>query len=219
MPLLLVDLDNTLLDRAAAFRRWAVAFRDKHAPDDHAAVAWLIQADADGYEPRDRLALSVRERFGLGPAAYADLTNDLRWGMADFLELDPQVSAALKRARSAGWLAVIVTNGTVEQQERKLRLTGLDREVDGWVISEAVGVKKPAPLIFRLAALNASAQLDEAWVIGDSAHADIAGAHNLSLPSVWLHRGRSWQEPDFAPTLTVDNCHHAIEQAVAEGRP
>lgn len=211
----MIDLDNTLVDRGAAFRTWASAFQEQHAPDDSEAVAWLVRADADGYEPRDRLAASARDHFRLSPSAYGDLMNDLRWGMADHLELNPRVPTALRTARTAGWSVVIVTNGTVEQQERKLRLTGLDEEVDAWVISEAAGVKKPAPEIYRLAARYAGMPLDGAWMIGDSARADIAGADNLSLRSVWLHRGRRWQEEGFTPTLTADDCQQAIELATA----
>jgi len=195
----MIDLDNTLVDRAAALRSWAEAFCVEHAPDDPDAVAWLVQADADGYEPRDRLAQSVRDRFRLSTRAFSDLANDLRWGMADYLELDPHVPAALRAARTSGWTVVVVTNGTVEQQERKLRQTRLDDEVDAWVVSEAAGVKKPAQEIFRRAADIAGASLDGAWMVGDSAEADIAGAYRLALHSIGLHRGRSWQEQAFAP--------------------
>lgn len=51
-----------------------------------------------------------------------------------------------------GWSAVIVTNGRVRQQEAKLRNTGLDQLVDGWVVSEKLGHKKPQPEIFTAAA-------------------------------------------------------------------
>jgi putative hydrolase of the HAD superfamily len=84
----------------------------------------------------------------------------------------------------------VVTNGTVAQQTRKLRHTGLDREVAGWVISEGTGLRKPDPRIFRLAAAEAGQSLDGAWMIGDSAELDITGARNVGLPSVWLRRGR-----------------------------
>ena len=211
----MIDLDNTLVDRATAFRAWAETFHLRHAPDDPESVSWLVHADADGYEPRDRLAQAVRDRFRLSPRAYSDLLDDLRWGMADYLELDPQVPASLRTARTSGWTVVVVTNGTMEQQERKLRKTGLDKEVDAWVVSEAAGVKKPAPEIFRRAAGIAGATLDGAWMIGDSAESDIAGAYRLALRSVWLHRGRSWQEQGIAPTLTADTCQRAIDLAIA----
>ena len=59
------------------------------------------------------------------------------------------MTRALRRARAAGWAPFVVTNGTVAQQERKLRHTGLDREVAGWVVSEGAGLRKPDPAIFR----------------------------------------------------------------------
>jgi FMN phosphatase YigB (HAD superfamily) len=79
----------------------------------------------------------------------------------------------------------------VEQQERKLRHTGLDREVAGWVISEGAGLRKPDPEIFRFAAARAGQPLDGAWMIGDSAEADISGARDAGLP----HRHHSPRPP------------------------
>ena len=63
MPLLLVDLDNTLVGRYAAFERWAFTFVERlGAPLQD--VDWLIRGDADGYKPREDLRR--RLRFGLG---------------------------------------------------------------------------------------------------------------------------------------------------------
>lgn len=57
--LLLVDLDNTLVDRTSAFACWATNFvRSLGRPDSDAA--WLITADRDGYEPRDPWLLLSR---------------------------------------------------------------------------------------------------------------------------------------------------------------
>jgi putative hydrolase of the HAD superfamily len=109
----------------------------------------------------------------------------------------------------------VVTNGTVHQQERKLRRTGLDREVAGWVISEGAGIRKPDPEIFRVAADRAGQPLDGAWVIGDSAEADIGGARNAGLPGVWLHRGRSWPLATFQPARTADSLPHAVRIVLA----
>src|SRR5579859_2970785 len=96
MPLLLLDLDNTLVDRAAAFLGWAGEFVALHATGPVADdVEWLIAADADGYEARDRLALRIAERFHLGEQARKGIEEDLRWGMADRLAPDPEISKAL----------------------------------------------------------------------------------------------------------------------------
>lgn len=212
----MLDLDNTLIDRAAAFRRWAVRFTAAvGAPPGEAD--WLVSEDRDGLEPRERLAASIRARLGLGSWQEARVLAHLRRGLVDDIELDPAVPLSLAQASAAGWVPVVVTNGTVRQQELKLRRTGLDRHLAGWVISEGAGVRKPEPLIFRLAAEKCSGDLDRAWMIGDSADADIGGAHRLGIRSIWLHRNRAWAARDFAPTHIMDTCAQAIT-AVATGR-
>lgn len=60
--LLLVDLDNTLVDRASAFSLWATDFVRSLGRSDSEA-AWLIAADRDGYEPRESLARAIKQRF------------------------------------------------------------------------------------------------------------------------------------------------------------
>jgi len=214
VPLLLVDLDNTLVDRYAAFERWACEFVEQLGvpPED---VDWLIIGDADGYKPRERFAEEIAERFRLiGPAASA-VVQHLRDGMVDQLEIDQEVMPALAKATQSGWTPVAVTNGTLRRQERKIHHVGLDCYLTDWVISEAVGVAKPDPKIFQIAAARLGTTLDGAWMIGDSAHADVGGAHSVGLPSVWLHRGRPWTERDFAPTRIADTCAEAIEWVLA----
>jgi putative hydrolase of the HAD superfamily len=151
VPLLLVDLDNTLIDREGAFARWAREFAAARAGTE-ADAQWLVAADKDGLESRERLAAMIGERFGLDGRAEAGLVAELRGGLVRQIIPDAAVIGALRDARVAGWVPFIVTNGTVEQQERKLRHTGLDREVAGWVISEEAGLRKPDPAIFRFAA-------------------------------------------------------------------
>jgi putative hydrolase of the HAD superfamily len=213
--LLLVDLDNTLIDRAGAFGRWArefVAARGGGAAD----VEWLVAADRDGFESRENLAALIGERFGLDGRAEAGLVGELRGAVVRQVVPDPAVTGALREARAAGWVPFVVTNGIVAQLERKLRHTGLDREVAGWVISEGAGVRKPDPEIFRLAAARAGQPLAGAWMIGDCAEADIAGARNAGLRSVWLHRGRPWPLTEFQPAATAGTFPRAVSIVLSQ---
>ena len=171
MPLLLVDLDNTLIDRAGAVDRWAREFAAAHGRGP-ADAAWLVAADRDGLEPRERFAGMIAERFGLDGQDEGAILAELRGGLVRQLVPDDAVTRALRDARGAGWVPFVVTNGTVAQQERKLRHTGLDREVAGWVVSEGVGLRKPDPAIFQVAAARAGQSLEGAMMIGDSAQAD-----------------------------------------------
>jgi putative hydrolase of the HAD superfamily len=211
VPLLLIDLDDTLLDRADAFLRWAKGFLVSvaAAPMD---IDWLIEADDAGRTPKDQLAVAVRDRYRLG--ADVDVVALLAAGLLAELALDDDVRAALGAARSAGVTVIVVTNGTVAMQEQKIRRTGLDECVDGWVISEAVGAYKPDPRIFEAAAAAGGGQLTGGWMIGDNPTADIVGASRLGLTTVWLSHGRSWPDPDCRPTHLVESCAEAIRLAV-----
>ncbi|MFF6916861.1 HAD-IA family hydrolase [Streptomyces sp. NPDC012466] len=212
MPLLLLDLDNTLVDRDAAFRAAVVDFLAVHALPAHDAE-WLMTVDAGGYTPRAEVARAVRARYGEkvpGPAVRSLLDR----GAADRVVLSGPVRSALVRAATAGWTLVIVTNGRTAQQEAKIRGTGLDTLADGWVVSEAVGHKKPAPEIFHAAAATVGATLDGAWMIGDSPHADIAGAAGIGVRSVWVSAGRPWTGTAHTPTRTAPDTASAIDSVV-----
>ena len=228
VPLLLVDLDNTLVDRAGAFERWARGFASERrfasargAASERevtaagggggAEVGWLVAADRDGLESRERLAAMIGERFGLDARGEAGLLAELRGGLVGQLVPDAAVTRALCDARAAGWVPFVVTNGTVEQQERKLRHTGLDQDVAGWVISEGAGLRKPDPAIFELAAARAGQPLDGGWMIGDSAEADINGARNAGLRGIWLHRGRPWPVETYQPAYVADSFPRAVD--------
>jgi putative hydrolase of the HAD superfamily len=209
MRLLLIDLDGTLIDWSAVFARWAAAFVAEYGgtEDD---IDWLVTENKDGYAPREELASAIASRFGLTGEEEADLLGGLRDGMISYLALDDAVVAALAHARAAGWVPFVVTNGTVAEQEHKLRLAGLDRYVTGWVISEGAGVAKPDRAIFELAAAMAGLPLDGAWMIGDSADHDIEGAHSAGLDSIWLTRGRNWPYTSFTPTRMAASFPEAI---------
>jgi putative hydrolase of the HAD superfamily len=214
VPLLLVDLDNTLIDRAGAFARWARGFAALHGRDT-ADAQWLIAADQDGLESRERLTALITERFGLAGDEPAELLTELRAGVVRHIVMDNAVTRSLRTARAAGWTPFVVTNGMVAQQESKLRRSGLDREVAGWVVSEGAGIRKPDPEIFRLAAASAGQPLDGAWMIGDSAEADMGGAHNAGLPGIWLHRGRPWPLTAFAPHHKAGSFAEAVDIVLA----
>ncbi|MCK8436082.1 HAD family hydrolase [Streptomyces sp. D2-8] len=212
MPLLLLDLDNTLVDRDAAFRAAVTAFLAEHALPAH-DTEWLMTVDAGGYTPRAEVARAVHARYGERAPGQA-VRSLLDRGAADRVVLSGPVRTALGRALAAGWTLAIVTNGRTAQQETKIRNTGLDALAHGWVVSEAVGHKKPAPEIFHAAAAAVGATLDGAWVIGDSAHADIGGAAAVGARSVWVSAGRSWTETAHTPTRTAPDTASAIDSVV-----
>jgi putative hydrolase of the HAD superfamily len=212
MPLLMLDLDNTLVDRDAAFRAAVQAFLAEHGLPD-SDLTWVMTVDAGGYTPRHDVAAAMADRYG-GLVPTGAVSALLDHGAADRVVLASSSREALSTAQAQGWTCVIVTNGRVAQQEAKIRHAGLDRLVQGWVISEGVGHKKPQPEIFHAAAEAVGASLSRAWVIGDSPHADIAGANALGLRSVWVSAGQPWTHDSYQPTHMADDVASAIDYAV-----
>ncbi|WP_433299791.1 HAD family hydrolase [Actinoplanes sp. CA-030573] len=201
--LLLIDLDNTLIDRRAAFKSWAESrFGESETP-------WLVEADKDGFEAREMLAARIVARYG-GDAH--EMLAELRAGMVAQMSPDPEIDAVLVEAADAGFVPFVVTNGTVAQQEAKLRRTGLDRLVAGWTISEGVGVRKPDPRIFEIAAAEAGrswartkpGKPGTGWMVGDSAAADVGGGVAAGLRTGWVSLKREWPaDLAFRPDVTA----------------
>lgn len=106
-------------------------------------------------------------------------------GAAPFLE------AVRQRAT-----VVIVSNNLLHEQQEKLRHCGLDRHVDILVVSEEVGVSKPAARIFEVALERADARPEEAVMVGDSWANDVEGARAVGIRAVWFNRdGRPSPDP------------------------
>jgi putative hydrolase of the HAD superfamily len=208
-----LDLDNTVLDRTGAFRTWAERVLDgigAPSPD----LEWLMSVDADGLTDRWDVADAIRDRYRLSTSS-VDLVDEMREGVVANSRLDPLVACALRIADDAGWVPVLVTNGATRTEDTTIRRTGLDRYVADWVISEEVGVSKPNPRIFALAAERVRMRMRGAWVIGDSPETDIGAAAEMGLPSVWLHRGRRWMESRFEPTATAGGIIPGIAAVLA----
>ncbi|GIF24769.1 putative hydrolase of the HAD superfamily [Actinoplanes tereljensis] len=205
--LLLIDLDNTLVDRTAAFKSWA------ESRFGRSQVAWLVDADGNGYVPREAVAARIAARFGVDEQ---EILNDLRAGMVDNLRLDPAVATALVAARDAGYVPVVVTNGTVAQQEAKLRRTGLDRLVAGWTISEGAGYRKPDRRIFEAAAAAAGRPLAAAgWMLGDHEENDVGGGVTVGLRTGWVALGREWPAHlGYRPTVVAESCADLLEAVI-----
>ncbi len=208
MPLLLIDLDDTLIDRRAGFRNWAHDFCARRGIDV-GAVPWLEEIDAFGYTPREEFLARIRDRFSL--------TETLAELLADYDEEYPTYALPpgdralelMRKLRAKGWRIGVVTNGR-NLQSRKLDAAGLTGLVDTCCVSGVEGVRKPDPRIFELAAERCGEPLAGGWMAGDNPQADIGGADALGLGTIWFRHGRDWDEPSFAPTLQVDTLEEAL---------
>lgn len=213
MPLLLLDLDDTLVDRTAAFRAGVVELLARFRLPV-ADLTWVMDVDAGGHAPRDAVASAIAARYGLA-LSVEELSALLRAGVVAHVRLADETRRALELATERGWTPVVVTNGPIAQQQAKLGAVGLDELVAGWVTAEAAGVAKPDPEIFLAAGRLAGMSLDGAWMVGDHPEMDVSGAAALGLATVWLSHGRSWPSAVPAPTFVAESAAEAIGYVVA----
>ena len=81
----------------------------------------------------------------------------------------------------------IITNGFEEVQHKKLKNSGIDHYFSTVTTSEEVGVKKPNPKVFLTALNKANSLPAQSVMIGDSLEADILGANNIGMQTIFYN--------------------------------
>lgn len=94
----------------------------------------------------------------------------------------------------------IITNGFEEVQYLKLKNSGIQKFFATVTTSEEVGLKKPHPTVFQTALSKAAALPSNSIMIGDSFEADIMGAQNAGMHTLFFNYRN---EKVSAPTVTV----------------
>ncbi|MGR5235922.1 HAD family hydrolase [Vibrio alfacsensis] len=98
---------------------------------------------------------------------------------------------------------VVITNGPIFSQHPKIAATNMGNWVDHIIIGGEEPEEKPAASIFHKALSLVDAKPEEALHIGDSLSADIAGANNMGILSVWVNATGSTNPTDIKPNYEV----------------
>ena len=193
----LFDLDDTLVDTAAALRAWAVDFVHEHRLGDD-AVDDVVERRFHACANWPEFTEQVRDWYGITTSPDELYTRMLAEYPAKFT-LDPLVAEGLERLRANGWRLGIVTNGITEIQHAKIDRVDLRAFVDFVITSEAAGYDKPDVRIFELAASGLGVPLGpDGWMVGDMYDKDVRGGHAAGLRTVWI------PGPDAAPAPPAD---------------
>ncbi|WP_026452580.1 YjjG family noncanonical pyrimidine nucleotidase [Aequorivita capsosiphonis] len=91
----------------------------------------------------------------------------------------------------------IITNGFKEVQHLKLRNSGIKNYFRSVTTSEEVGLKKPHPSVFNAALKKASVAPEKSIMIGDSFEADIVGANNAGMHTLFFNYRKEKVSPPF----------------------
>lgn len=184
------DLDGTLLDRRRSFEQfvrdqWERFANVLHSVEQEQYVHALIELDGDGYAPRKGLFTGMLAQFDLPPGLAETLLSDYRAGFPSACVLFPAAAQTLSSLRASGLALGLITNGSVRMQSRKLECLALSRMFDAILISEAEGVSKPDPRIFRRALERLDTIAAHAVFVGDHPDVDVAGARAAGMRGIW----------------------------------
>ncbi|PCR91690.1 HAD family hydrolase [Natrinema ejinorense] len=172
--------------------------------DLRAAVPDLPTAETDR-EFYEQLFTEVTRRAGLAPDLAPTLaTNYLDVQEPTAVRFRPGAKPALEYARERASVALI-TNGGRKTQTQKLRSLGIEDAFDTHVFTEpSAGIlPKPNAAPFERALADLDVTPDAAIHVGDSLHADIAGANAMGLDSAWLDTGRDDGPSEHEPTYEL----------------
>ncbi len=102
--------------------------------------------------------------------------------------LHDDAAACLDAMDAAGTRVGIITNGDIRFQTAKLDALGLSPRLEHVIASGSVGVAKPDPRIFEIAAAAFGEPLDSCAYVGDRLHTDAIGAARAGMTGVWIDR-------------------------------
>ncbi|EJS4058982.1 HAD family hydrolase [Vibrio parahaemolyticus] len=98
---------------------------------------------------------------------------------------------------------VVITNGPIFSQHPKLKATQMDEWVDHIIVGGEEPEEKPAASIFQKALNLVDVKPEEALHIGDSLAADIAGANNMGILSVWVNATVASNPTEITPNFEI----------------
>ncbi|MCW5875968.1 MAG: HAD family hydrolase [Anaerolineales bacterium] len=112
----------------------------------------------------------------------------------------------LEALRAAGYRLGIISNASDDADVQTLvDKAGLRPYMDFVLSSAACGIRKPNPMIFKIGLQEWGLAPGEAAMVGDTLGADILGARNAGLHSIWItRRAEKPANRDHAETIQPD---------------
>ncbi len=203
---LLCDMDDTILNSSGARERcWRDVYTE--AAGRFGGLEWDTFIDAITRQERwfwsdperhlrGRMDLRIACRETTNAAivelgfnqpdaagAIADRYRDLR---EQRFRVFPGALETLERLRTRGVRLALVTNGTAQDQRRKIERFGFARYFDHIFIEGELGVGKPHQRVYEHALAALGCRPADAWSIGDNLEWDVVAPQRLGIYGIWV---------------------------------
>ena len=212
----LLDIDDTILDfkkaEAIAIRK---TFQHIGIPVDDALIKRYSEINQLQWERLERGELTreqvLVERFDIlfeelgvnAPSEMAQATYEYLLGIGHYF-----IDGAEEMLKSlyGKYELYVVSNGTANVQDRRLKSADIVKYFKGIFISERVGFNKPSKEFFDAA----FAEMDGfdptcAILVGDSLTSDILGGKNAGIKTCWYNPKGKPPRADIVPDYEIKN--------------
>lgn len=212
MKAMVFDVDDTLYDRGAPFRK---AFEELYPGRRDVSVRELYLAvtrrGSEVFEAAQRGEMPLEEShiyrvkngfadMGIEITEEEALQFQERYAAKQReIEMPEAIREAVEYCGKSGCLMGVLTNGPAEHQFQKVEQLGLLKWVkrEHVIISGACGLMKPDVRIFKLTEKQMGLKSEDIWYVGDSYESDICGAKAAGWKVIWLNKGRKTIEKDM----------------------
>jgi 2-haloacid dehalogenase len=103
------------------------------------------------------------------------------------LERFPDVEPGLARLQTMGHSMVVFSNGTPSMLEPLMKAANLEKYFSGFISVDEIGVYKPSPKVYQLAAQKLGRPIGEVRLISSNPF-DVIGAMNAGMQAAWIDR-------------------------------
>jgi HAD superfamily hydrolase (TIGR01509 family) len=194
--------ERYLLDHGYYFRPEDLESASRAAANYYRDHRWLPEAMQNNAQFWQDYYTIFVDLLGINETGLAGALNDNARKSMHF-HLYPETLPVLQEVQRRGFLIGAVSNWNTTLPNI-LESIGLTCYLNTLVVSDLVGYHKPQGEIFRYALNSLRVDAAEAVHIGDSFEADIEGARQVGIRSIWLDRGTGSGDdrPDRIQTLS-----------------
>ncbi len=197
---ILWDLDQTLLNFDLSMEHALRAVFDRYGlPIDEEIAArydvinrsyWLRLESGELTKEQVTVGRfrTLFEELGIIHVAPEQVNADYQRELGNVFFYMEDAEELVTQLKEKGYRQYVVTNGVNSTQASKMKLSGLDKIMDGVFVSELMGYPKPRKEYFDACfAAMPGVTRGECILVGDSLTSDMRGAQNAGVASCWFN--------------------------------
>ena len=121
----------------------------------------------------------------------------------EYVSIDEDAVEVLRKLQRKYKLGIVSNFAIPECVVKLLETHGLDKVFNVVVVSAAVNKRKPSPEIFKQALEKLSVDATETIFVGDTVDADIKGAKDMGMKTIFIKRREQKEAEQVCPNQTI----------------